>query len=456
MSVTHDASSPAAGCTFAGRTSLDLLHTRALQQRAHQLIPGGCHTYAKGDDQYPLISPGFIARGKGCHIWDVDGNEYIEYNMGGRAVTLGHAYPSVCEAARQAIQLGANFTRPAEIEVRCAEMFLSAIEGAEMVKFTKDGSTATSAAMKLARAATGRDMVAFCVDHPFFSYDDWFIGLTPCDAGIPQTIKDLSATFNYNDIASVEAIFDQHHGRIAAVIMEPAKYEDPQDDFLHKVRDLCHRKGAVFVLDEMITGFRWDVGGAQKTYDIVPDLSTFGKALANGFALSALCGKRDLMDLGGIHHDKERVFLLSTTHGAETHAMAAGIETIRIHKEEPVTETLRRQGERLAIGGRQVIRDLGLEDFVQIEGKPCNLVFVCRDPNGKPSQGFRSLFIQEMAKRGVFGPSFVVSYSHSDADIDHTVNAMHETLKVYQQALADGYEDYLVGRPSKVVYRKFN
>jgi glutamate-1-semialdehyde 2,1-aminomutase len=427
-----------------------------LQLSSHRLIPGGCHTYAKGDDQFPASAPAFIERGRGCHVWDVDGNEFIEYGIGLRAVTLGHAYPPVLDAVRRQLELGTNFTRPSPIEVECAEAVLGLIEGAEQIKFTKDGSTANTAAVKLARAYTGRDLVAFCGDHPFFSYDDWFIGKTPMNAGIPRSVSDLSLTFRYNDLESVRRLFDEHPGQIACLILEPARDVDPSDGFLHKILDLCHRNGAVFILDEHITGFRWHPGGAQKYYDIVPDLSTFGKAMANGFALSALAGKRDLMDLGGIHHDKERVFLLSTTHGAETHALAAAIATIQVYEDEPVIEHLYRQGARLARGFRQASAGHGLSEYVNAFGKECNLAYFTRDPDGKPSQAFRTLFIQELIKRGVLAPSLVVSYSHSDEDIDRTIDAIDGALGIYKQAVENGADHYLVGPPSNVVFRKYN
>src|SRR4051794_26236247 len=179
----------------------DLSRSRELQTKAHRLIPGGCHTYAKGDDQYPAIAPGFIARGKGCHVWDVDGNEFIEYGMGLRAVTLGHAYPPVVEAVRTALELGTNFTRPSLAGLEGAEAFLRIVEGADMVKFTKDGSTADTAAVKLARKHTGRDLIAMCTEHPFFSYDDWFIATTTMDGGIPAAARGETLRFPYNDLA---------------------------------------------------------------------------------------------------------------------------------------------------------------------------------------------------------------------------------------------------------------
>jgi glutamate-1-semialdehyde 2,1-aminomutase len=427
-----------------------------LQSLAHNLIPGGCHTYAKGDDQYPILAPGFIARGSGCHVWDADGNEYVEYGMGNRAVGLGHAYPAVVEAVRRELVQGCNFTRPATIEVKCAEQFLSLIDGAEMVKFCKDGSDATSGAVRLARAYTGRDLIACCADHPFFSTDDWFIGTTEMNAGIPEAIRKLTVTFRYNDLAAAAALFAQYPRRIAAFILEPARTEEPREAYLHELKRLCHANGALLILDEMITGFRWHNGGGQKYYDIVPDLSCFGKALANGFSVSALAGRREFMRLGGLDHDRPRVFLLSTTHGAETHALAAAISTIRVYQREPVIEHLYRQGTRLRALAEQVICRHGLTDFVKILGKPCCLLYATLDQNGDPSQAFRTLFLQETIRRGVLIPSLVVSYSHTEEDIDRTITAIDDALDVYRRALDEGVERYLVGRPSQVVARRYN
>jgi len=444
------------GSEIKQRAKLNFKSSAALREKAHALIPGGAHTYAKGDDQFPEISPGFIARGKGCHVWDADGNEFIEYGMGLRAVTLGHAYPSVVEAAYKQMLLGNNYTRPATIEAECAEELLSLLPNADMVKFSKDGSDATTGAVRLARAYTGRDLVARCADQPFFAVDDWFIGDTPMSAGIPRGIRDLTVQFRYNNIESLQSLFAQHPGKIACVILEAATAVEPQPDFFHELQKLCRQHGAVFILDEMITGFRWDLGGAQKYYNIEPDLSTFGKAMANGFSLSALVGKKEIMKLGGIQHDKERVFLLSTTHGAENHSLAAAIETIRIYKREKVIEHLYRQGERLREGLTRVAQEAGVQDYFQVVGKAPNLVYSTRDQQKQPSQYFRALFLQEMIQQGFLTPSLVVSFSHSDADIARTIEGVGEVLQVYKKALEDGVEKYLVGRPVKPVFRKFN
>lgn len=451
---------PAAASDPGGRETASAGRFEAsarLRQRAHQLIPGGCHTYAKGDDQYPVLAPGFIARGSGCRVWDADGNGYIEYGMGNRAVGLGHAHPAVLDAVRRELSRGCNFTRPATIEPACAEQFLQLVDGAEMVKFCSDGSDATSGAVRLARAYTGRDLIACCADHPFFSTDDWFIGTTAMSAGVPEAVRRLTVTFPYDDIAGARALFELHPGRIAALILEPARGGEPRGDYLRELLHLCHANGALLILDEMITGFRWHKGGAQKLYGVVPDLSCFGKALANGFSVSALAGRREIMRLGGLdHHDRERVFLLSTTHGAETHALAAAIATMRIYDSEPVIEHLHRQGTRLQQGVEAAIARHGLAASVKLVGRPCCLAYVTLGPDGRPSQPYRTLLLQETIRRGVLMPSLVTSYAHTDDDIDVTVAAIDGALAVYRRALDEGVERHLVGRPSQIVYRRFN
>jgi glutamate-1-semialdehyde 2,1-aminomutase len=423
-----------------------------LRLRMRALVPGGSHTYAKGDDQYPELSPGFVARGLGCHVWDVDGNEFVEYGMGLRSVTLGHAHALVLDAVRAALELGTNFGRPAPVELEAAEAVLGMVRGADMVKFTKDGSTANTAAVKIARAATGRDLVAMCADHPFFSYDDWFIATTTMDGGIPKTARDETLRFRYNDLAGLATLFDRHPRRIAAIILEPERTVPPASGFLEGIQALCRRHGAVLIFDEMITGFRWSNGGAQEVYGVVPDLSTFGKAMANGFSVSALCGARDLMRLGSRERQQDDVFLLSTTHGAETHALAAAIATMKVYRAEPVVAHLHRQGDRLATGLRELAGRHGLADHVFPVGRACNLLFATLDRDRTPSQVFRTLFLQELIRRGVLGPSLVVSYAHADPDIDRTLEALDGALAVYARALHDGPEAYLVGPPSRLVF----
>jgi glutamate-1-semialdehyde 2,1-aminomutase len=428
----------------------------ALRLKAHELIPGGAHTYSKGDDQFPESAPFLIERGKGCHVWDTDGNEFIEYGMGLRAVTLGHACEPVIDAANQQMRLGANFTRPAKIEVDAAQEFLNLIDGADMVKFAKNGSDVNTAAVKLARAYTRRDKIAICGDQPFFSTDDWFIGTTETDAGIPTSTKELTLSFHYNDLAGLSRLFDNYPEQIACVVLEAEAVTQPEPGYLQSLKDLCEQRGALLIFDENITGFRWHLGGAQKFHGVIPHLSTFGKALGNGFAISALAGKRDIMRLGGLDHDQPRVFLLSTTHGAETHALAAAIATLQFYAEHGVVQAIWKQGELLRTLVGRSIEQNKLDGYFEILGRPCNLIFATRDENQVGSQPFRTLFMQEMIRRGVIAPSFVVSYAHSDADIERTAEAVHEALAIYRKALDEGIDKYLQGRPVKPVNRRFN
>jgi glutamate-1-semialdehyde 2,1-aminomutase len=358
------------------------------------------------------------------------------------------------------MRLGSNFGRPTVIELECAESLLDMVGGnrvgGDMAKFAKNGSDVVTAAVKLARAYTGRTHVAVCADHPFFSIDDWFIGTTPVDAGIPAAISELTVKFRYNDLASVEALFERHPDQIAAVVLEAETALSPAPGFLQELTRLCRAHGALLVLDELITGFRWHNGGARAFFGLEPDLVAYGKALGNGFAVSALVGRREIMERGGLRHDQPRVFLLSTTHGAEYPALAAARAVMDTYRQQPVVDTLWRQGERLARGVRQTVAELGLAGFFDIVGRPCNLVYVARDASGAPSQAFRTLFLRETLLRGLIMPSMVVSYAHSDAVVDATIDRVSEALSVYKRALDEGIERYLPGRPVQPVMRRFN
>jgi glutamate-1-semialdehyde 2,1-aminomutase len=424
-------------------------------ERLHAMIPGGAHTYAKGDDQYPADLAPVISHGRGSHVWDVDGHEYIEYGSGLRAVSLGHVHPKVTEAVHREIDRGANFVRPSIVEERAAERFLATVPTAEMVKFAKNGSDATTAAVKLARAATGRPLVAICRDHAFFSIDDWFIGTTAMRAGIPGEITDLTVSFPYGDLPATEQLLKDNVGRIACLVLEASTQLEPPPGYLIGLRELADRYGCVLIFDEMITGFRWSEAGAQGLYGVTPDLSTFGKALGNGFAVSALAGKRELMELGGLHASGDRVFLLSTTHGAETHSLAAAIAVMETYTEEGISARLHALGERLAAGVRQVATGAGVEDHVLVSGRASNLVFGTLDTEGEPSQEYRTLFLRQLVTGGILGPSFVVSSALSEEDIDRTVEVVAQACVVYRKALdADDPSPWLGGRPVKPVFRR--
>lgn len=422
----------------------------------HDLIPGGAHTYSKGDDQFPANAPSFLERGEGAYVWDDTGRRFLDWTMGLRTMSLGYGNRRVIDAAVEQIEKGSNFGRPSRIESEAAQDLIDLIPSAEMVKFAKNGSTVTSAAIKLARAFTGRSKVALCRDHPFFSYDDWFIGTTPADGGIPETERHLSLVFHYNDFASLERLFAENPGEIACVIMEAATSEEPRDGFLTRVQALCRAEGAVFIIDEMITGFRWHLNGAQSLYGIEPDLSTFGKGIANGFSVSALVGRKEIMELGGIHHDKKRVFLISTTHGAENHGLAALRATLAVYREEDVIGHLWAIGGKLMEGLNAAAAELGIDRYFRAYGFPCGPYFDCRDHDDKPSTALRTLFLQEMIACGVIINYLAPSYSHGDAEVALTLEAARKSLAVYARALDEGHEKLLRGPAVKPVFRPYN
>ncbi|WP_433572621.1 glutamate-1-semialdehyde 2,1-aminomutase [Streptomyces sp. CA-251247] len=432
-----------------------LPRSQAANERLHAMIPGGAHTYAKGDDQYPENLAPVISHGRGAHVWDVDGNRYIEYGSGLRSVSLGHAHPRVIEAVRRELDRGSNFVRPSIVEADAAERFLATVPTAEMVKFAKNGSDATTAAVRLARAATGRPRVAICGDQPFFSVDDWFIGSTPMSAGIPAATTELTVSFPYGDLAATEELLTRYQDEIACLILEPAGHTEPPPGYLAGLRELADRHGCVLVFDEMITGFRWSEAGAQSLYGVVPDLSTFGKALGNGFAVSALAGRRELMERGGQRHSDDRVFLLSTTHGAETHSLAAAMAVQSTYVEEGITAQLHALGARLAAGVSDAAAGMGVGDHVVVRGRASNLVFATLDEKGQPSQQYRTLFLRRLLAGGVLAPSFVVSSALSDTDIEHTVDVVAQACAVYRKALDAGDPTpWLGGRPVKPVFRR--
>lgn len=422
----------------------------------YRLIPGGAHTYSKGFDQFPANAPFHLERGEGVRVWDRFDREFLDWTMGLRAISLGYGYKSPIEAAIAQIWKGSNFSRPSYIETEFAQDLVDLTPCAEMVKFAKNGSTATTAAVKLARAFTGRDMVALCKDHPFFSYDDWFIGTTPCNNGVPEAISNLSLTFRYNDADSIAKLFDAHPGRIAAVILEAATTAHPLPGFLQEVQALCRRHGAVFILDEMITGFRWHLNGAQSYYGIEPDLATFGKGIANGFSVAALVGRRDIMELGGLNHKQRRVFLVSTTHGAENHALAAASATLRVFREEGVVEHMWAIGGMLIEALKVAARDAGIEHAFRVDGVPCLPQYACLDAEGRPSAPLRTLFLQEMVRGGVLFNYIAPSFSHTTVDVERTAEAARASFEVYARALEDGWERYLVGPQIKPVFREYN
>ena len=427
------------------------------REKIHSLIPGGAHTYSRGDDQFSDNCPPILSHGEECYVWDADGNKYLDYGMALRAVTIGYGFPSVVEAALAEIKKGNNLPRATLTELRAAELLTDLIPCADMVKFAKNGSTVTTAAVKLARAYTGRKYVAVCQDHAFFSYDDWFIGSTVMDKGVPEEYKRLTLKFRYNDLSSLEELFINYSDQIAAVIMEPVVSVPPENNFLSNVKELCRKKGTVLIFDEMITGFRWHLGGAQAYFNVTPDMATFGKGMANGFAVAALVGKREIMELGGILKEGvERVFLISTTHGAEMCGLGAFIQTMKEYNRLDIVNHLWVYGQKLMDGLNSIAQDLEIQDCFYLEGYPCSPVYVTKDSNGNNSMELRTIYVQEMAFNKVLMPWIALSYSHDEFELDMTLQAARKALKIYTKALNSGPEKYLKSKVLKPVFRKFN
>lgn len=430
----------------------------------HKLIPGGAHTYSKGDDQFPLLSPAAISHGKGSHVWDVDGNEYLDCSMGLTSVSLGHAYEPVLDAVKLELEKGVNFQRPSVLEKETAEKFLSLVPQHDMIKFAKNGSIVTTAAVKLSRAFTGRKLVAIPGDHPFYSYDDWFIGTTVCNKGVPNEISDLSVTFKSCDINSLKQLFERYPGQIACVITEPEKSHcgngctcsHSPAVFLKEAIDLAHQEGALFIIDEMVSGFKSAFPGFMTKYDLKPDMATWGKGIANGFSFCALTGTGEIMELGGITNiGEEKVFLISTTHGGETHAMAAANATIDVFQQQYVVKHNHQIGDALILGCQKAIIEAGASNLVDVI--PCNwlVAFNFKDNQGQVSASMRTLAMQEMIKRGIlFQGAFVPCFSHTMEDVAYFVAAFKETISLLKDAFENGIENYIKGPIVKSVFRK--
>lgn len=426
------------------------------RSKIHNLIPGGAHTYSKGDDQFPKIAPAAISHGKGAYVWDVDGNKYLDCSMGLTSVSLGHAYGPVLARVKAELEKGVNFQRASALELEMAEKFLELVPCHQMIKFTKNGSTATTAAVKLARSYTGRELVGYPADHPFYSYDDWFIGKTPCDKGVPNSFKEYTVTYDSMDLNSLEAMFNKYPGQVSCVISEPEKTHNQPADYVKKLIDICHKHGALFIMDEMITGFKTAYPGSISKFNVEPDLATWGKGIANGFSFCALTGKKEIMELGGINRPgKEKVFLISTTHGGETHAMAACLATMEEFKTKNVVAHNHAIGDYLINKTREAVLKAGLSEFILVSDSNWMVAFSFKNKAGVVDNGFRTLMLQEMIKRGIlFQGVFVPCFSHAKSDVDFFIEALTESMAVYVQALEKGYEHYLIGEPTKPVFRK--
>ena len=433
--------------------SLKLERSRQLKEAALRRIPGGSQTFSKGPTQFVQgVAPAFLVEGKGCRVTDVDGNEYLDTSMALGSAILGYSDPDVDEAVKKQLASGINFPLPHPLEIELAEELSQIIPCAEMTRFAKNGSDATAGAVRLARAFTGREMIACCGYH---GWQDWYIGTTTRNKGVPAAVRSLTATFEYNRIETLERLFRAHPGRVAAVILEPVGIIEPQAGFLEQVQSLVRREGALLIFDEVLTGFRLSLGGAQAHFGVTPDLACFGKAMANGFPLSAVVGRKELMKLF------EEVFF-SFTFGGEAISLAAALATIRKLRREQVIPRLWAEGRKLRDGYNVLAQHYGLEGVTWCEGLPPRTVVQFKGTGAAGSDPqeeallLKSLFQQECLKRGLLfsGPQHP-SLAHGDAEVDRILRIYRSVLEVLAKDLKSGRAtERLEGEPVQPVFRR--
>jgi glutamate-1-semialdehyde 2,1-aminomutase len=401
-----------------------------LLERAQGVIPLGSQTFSKSRTQYPVgVSPLFLERGQGSHVWDVDGNEYIDFVSSLASVTLGYKDPDVDAAVRAQLDSGVILSLPHPIEAEVAELICEMVPCAEMVRFGKNGSDATAGAIRIARAFTGRDHVAMCGYH---GWQDWSIGSTARNRGVPKATQDLTHVFEYNNLGSVEALFAAKPGEIAAIILEPMNVTYPEPGFLEGLKTIAEREGAVLIFDETITGFRYANGGAQEFFGVTPHLACFGKGLANGYPVSAVAGRRDIMML------MEEVFF-SFTFGGEMLSLAAAKAVLEKLKREPVVERLNAMGEDIIARLSTVITEHQLGDMFGVKGHPTWSFLTIADARGVTAFEAKTLLMQELHARGLMSVgTHNVNYAHSDADIDALMVAYGEILPMIGEAARRG------------------
>lgn len=423
---------------------LHLSKSEYFKKKAETLIPGLAHTFSKAPYSYVEgVYPSYIKSGSGSRVTDVDNNKYIDYVLGLGPVILGYNYIEVNEAIIDALKQGITFSMPHILEVELAEVISSVIGTAEMVKFTKTGSDAVTAAIRAARALTGRDKIAYCGGGGV--WHDWFIVATSRNLGVPKFNRELIKIFQYNKIETLQEIFEQNKGQIAAVCIEPVVYEQPTKSFLNEVQKLAQENQSILIFDEVVTGFRMDLGGAQKFFNIEPDLSCFGKAMANGMPLGAVVGKKEYMK---IFHE----IFYSTTFAGEIPSLAAGKATIGIIKEKNVSSFLWNKGNSLKNAFQKIIKQMDLS--IDIMGYPHRLGLIIRDQFGNDSLLLKSILYQECIERGIiFGPGSILhTFSHNEEDMEKTVNGFTEALEILKKSLnSKDPSKFLKGKPMKPV-----
>jgi glutamate-1-semialdehyde 2,1-aminomutase len=415
-----------------------------LFKRSEGLIPGYAQTLAKGPTQYVQgVAPGYLQRGKGCRVWDVDGNEYIDFSAAIGPISLGYCYDRVDNAIKKQLESGISFSLIHPLEVEAAELLREVLPAAESIRFAKTGAEAAAAAVRLARAYTGREKVLCCGYH---GWHDWYIGSTARNMGVPECVAGLIQSFSYNDYDSAKELIDAD---TACVILEPMIFDWPQDYFLESLQDLCVSNGTLLIFDEMWTGFRWSLGGAQQYFNVQSDLACYSKALANGMPIAVLAGRKEIMDLL-----TDDVFFYSTF-GGETLSLAALIATIKELRERNVPEYLANQGQKLLCGYNNLSKELGLADYTLCKGHPARTIVEFKASDQDPLL-MKSLVQQELLRRGILWSGFHnLSFTHTDSPIEYLLEGYEEVLPILKVAIENGTLEQLIeGKPVQPVFRK--
>jgi len=401
-----------------------------LLKRSEKIIPLGSQTFSKSRLQYPVgYSPLFIERGKNGHVWDVDGNEYIDLVCGLLPVVLGYLDNDVDRAICQQLKSGITFSLPSALEARLAEKLVELIPCAEMVRFGKNGTDATSAAIRIARAFTGKDHIIALGYH---GWQDWYIGSTTRNKGVPESVRNLTHKLPYNNYDLVVKTLNKYKDKVAAIILEPMSFEDPLPGYLEKLRKITLETGVVLIFDEVITGFRYSIGGAQEYFGVIPDLATFGKAMGNGMPISAIVGRRDIM------LEMNEVFY-SGTFGGETLSIAAAIAVIDKMISEPVIETLWKNGSYLSASIENLLLKYELSDILSITGKPPLTAINFKDHITAKADAIKTLYMVEMLKQGVLTlGTHNICYAHNEDDMHKIINAYDSVLFKISSELETG------------------
>ena len=384
--------------------------SNALLEREKKVAPLAAQTFSKSYRYFmPGESPMYIDHAEGSKVYDVDGNEYIDFICCLGPITLGYNYPAVNEAVIEQLNKGIIFSTQAPVECELAEKLVEVIPCAEMVKFVKNGSDATTAAIRLARAYTGRERVAMCGYH---GMHDWSIGASENRRGVPKAVCELTKTFKYNDIDSLENLLSAHPGEYAAVIMEPIQSNGTTKEYLQAVVDTAHKHGAVAIFDEVVSGFRYAIGGASEYYGVTPDMASYGKGCANGMPLSFVAGKREIISL------IEQGVFVSMTFGGDAISLAGALATIKVMQENDVMGHARRIGGMILEGLKERVAKYGIGDAVLVIGLAAHCGVAFNDVGSLGYLDIHSIFTKNMLENGILCQAITnISFSHTEEDV---------------------------------------